>query len=363
MQLGHVLKVGPQSAGAHPGPACYDRGGSEPTLTDALVVLGHLNPGALLAGAMPIASAKAREAVITRVANPLGISPIEAAWGILRVLATNVMVAMRTITVERGYDPREFTLVPFGGMGPTIAGLIAAELGISRILIPRDPGTFSAHGMLVTDVHQQRSLTRITPVDGTTAAELDAIFAAMEADALQDLLQEQIPRERLETVRHAGMRYRGQSYEVAVPVPSLHGPGHLADLIQRFHDAHQRRYGHMAQAEAVEIVNFQVTAIGRIPKPATKRFDPGAAAGRAVRDQARLFQRDRRLRRAGLASPRPAPRRAYRRAGGDRRADVDHRALSGAARDRRRRLEHRDRGAIVTSRSDARGRRQAGVIA
>ena len=274
VQLGHVLKVGPQSAGALPGPACYDRGGSEPTLTDALVLLGHLNPTAMLAGAMPIASAKAHEAVTSRVASPLGITPIEAAWGILRVLATNVMVAMRTITVERGYDPREFTLVPFGGMGPTIAGLIAAELGISRILIPRDPGTFSAHGMLVTDVHQQRGLTRITPVDGTTAAELDAIFAAMEAQALQDLLQEQIPRERLETVRHAGMRYRGQSYEVAVPVPGLHGPDDLLDLIKRFHDAHQRRYGHMAQAEAVEIVNFQVMAIGRIPKPATKRFEP-----------------------------------------------------------------------------------------
>ena len=214
------------------------------------------------------------------MAEPLGISPVEAAWGILRVLATNVMVAMRTITVERGYDPREFTLVPFGGMGPTIAGLIAAELGISRILIPRDPGTFSAYGMLVTDVHQQRSLTRITPVEGTSAAELDAIFAAMEAEALQDLIQEQIPRERLQTVRHAGMRYRGQSYEVAVPVPGLHGPDDLADLVRRFHDAHQRRYGHMAQAEAVEIVNFQVTAIGRIPKPATKRFDSAATAPR-----------------------------------------------------------------------------------
>ena len=224
---------------------------------------------------MPIARTKAHEAVTSRVANPLGITPIEAAWGILRVLATNVMVAMRTITVERGYDPREFTLVPFGGMGPTIAGLIAAELGISRILIPRDPGTFSAHGMLVTDVHQQRSLTRITPVDRTTAADLDAIFAAMEADALQDLVQEQIPREHLQTVRHAGMRYRGQSYEVAVLVPSLQGPHDLDDLVKRFHDAHQRRYGHMAQAEAVEIVNFQVTAIGRIPKPATRTFDPG----------------------------------------------------------------------------------------
>ncbi|HYQ20590.1 MAG TPA: hydantoinase/oxoprolinase family protein, partial [Xanthobacteraceae bacterium] len=276
VQLGHVLKVGPQSAGALPGPACYDRGGSEPTLTDALVLLGHLNPTAMLAGAMPIASAKAHEAVTSRVASPLGITPIEAAWGILRVLVTNVMVAVRTITVERGYDPREFTLVPFGGMGPTIAGLIAAELGISRILIPRDPGTFSAHGMLVTDVHQQRSLTRITPVDGTTAADLDAIFAAMEADALQDLVQEQIPREHLQTVRHAGMRYRGQSYEVAVLVPSLQGPYDLDELVKRFHDAHQRRYGHMAQAEAVEIVNFQVTAIGRIPKPETKRFDPGA---------------------------------------------------------------------------------------
>jgi len=273
VHLGHVLKVGPQSAGAHPGPACYGRGGREPTLTDALVLLGHLNPTALLEGAMPIASAKAREAVATRVAAPLTSPAAEAAWGILRVLATNVMVAMRTITVERGYDPREFTLVPFGGVGPTIAGMIAAELGIGRILIPRDPGTFSAHGMLVTDVHQERSLTRITPVDGTMPAEVDAIFAEMETAALEDLMREQFPRERLLAHRHAGMRYRGQSYEVAVPVPRLRGPQDMADLITRFHDAHQRRYGHMAQAEAVEIVNFQVTAVALIAKPALKTFE------------------------------------------------------------------------------------------
>jgi N-methylhydantoinase A len=288
VQLGGVLKVGPQSAGADPGPACYDRGGSEPTLTDALVVLGHLNPTALLAGAMPIASAKAREAVVARVAEPLGLSATEAAWGILRVLATNVMVAMRTITVERGYDPREFTLVPFGGMGPTIAGLVAAELGIGRILIPRDPGTFSAHGMLVTDVRQERSLTRITPLDEAAAAELDAIFARMEAAAIEDLMQEQFPRERLETHRRAGMRYRGQSYEVTAPVPHLRGPMDVADLIQRFHDAHRRRYGHMAQAEAVEIVNFQVTAVGLIPKPAMRTFaappaGPAQASPQAIR--------------------------------------------------------------------------------
>jgi N-methylhydantoinase A len=271
--VGGVLKVGPQSAGAFPGPACYERGGTEPTLTDALVTLGHLNPTVLLDGAMPISRAKAQSAVRTRIAEPLRISPVKAAWGILTVLATNVMVAMRTITVERGYDPREFTLVPFGGMGPTIAGLIAAELGIGRILIPRDPGTFSAHGMLVTDVHQERSLTRITSLDGTTHAELDAIFAGMEAQALEELMREQFPRERLQTRRHAGMRYRGQSYEVAVPVPSLRGPQDIADLASRFHDAHNRRYGHMAQAEAVEIVNFQVTAIGLIPKPDMRTFD------------------------------------------------------------------------------------------
>jgi N-methylhydantoinase A len=280
VQLGGVLKVGPQSAGAHPGPACYGRGGNEPTLTDALVLLGHLNPATLLEGAMPIDFARARQAVAARVAEPLGMSPIEAAWGILRVLATNVMSAMRTITVERGYDPREFTLVPFGGMGPTIAGMVAAELGIGRILIPSDPGTFSAHGMLMTDVHQERSITRIMPVDGTTAAELDAIFAEMEARALEELLREQFPRESLQARRHAGMRYRGQSYEVTVSVSRLQGRQDLADLVQRFHDAHQRRYGHKAQAEAVEIVNFRVTAVGLIPKPRIKAFQKASASAR-----------------------------------------------------------------------------------
>ncbi len=262
-----VLKVGPQSAGANPGPACYGRDGSEPTLTDALVVLGHLSPSALLEGAMPISSAKALQAVTSRVAQPLGLSPVEAAWGILTVLVTNVTVAMRTITIERGYDPREFTLVPFGGMGPTIAGGVVSELGIGRILIPRDPGTFSAFGMLVADVHQTRSFTRITRLDAAQAAELETIFSGMEESALGELLQEQFPRERLTTLRTAGMRYRGQSYEVSVTVSALRSEADLKDLGQRFHEAHRRRYGQMAEGEAIEIVNFQVTAVGDIAKP------------------------------------------------------------------------------------------------
>ncbi len=273
-----ALKVGPESAGADPGPACYDRGGSAPTLTDALVVLGHLNPTALLEDAMPISQDKAHAAVATRVAEPLGLGPVEAAWGILTVLATNVTLAMRTITIERGYDPREFTLVAFGGMGPTIAGRIVAELGIGRILVPRDPGTFSAFGMLVTDVHQSRSLTRITRLDAAKPAELEQTFAEMEQAALAELMLEKFPRERLGTLRSAGMRYRGQSYEVNVQVSALQSNDDLAALANRFHETHRRRYGHMAESEAVEIVNFHVAAVGSIAKPQFHELPLGAPA-------------------------------------------------------------------------------------
>lgn len=273
-----VLKVGPQSAGAAPGPACYDRGGSAPTLTDALVVLGHLSPTALLEGAMPIAYRKALEAVTARVAQPLGLTAIEAAWGILTVLATNVTMAMRTITIERGYDPREFTLVAFGGMGPTIAGRFIGELGIGRILVPRDPGTFSAFGMLVSDVHHTRSLTRITRLEAVAPAALEQMFAEMERAATAELLQEQFAADSIKTLRQAGMRYRGQSYEVNVAVGRIGDAQDIAALAARFHEAHRRRYGHMAESEAAEIVNFQVTAVGEIGKPVL----PAIAAAEAA---------------------------------------------------------------------------------
>lgn len=271
IQLGGVLKVGPQSAGAMPGPACYDRGGTAATLTDALVALGHISPSGLLDGAMTLAGAKARTAVETNVAAPLGMSTVEAAWGVLTVLTSNCVTAMRTITVERGYDPREFTLVPFGGMGPTIAGRIAAELGIRRILVPVDPGTFSAWGMLVTDVHQERSVTRITALDSAEPADIEAIFREIEEKALADLIAEKFARETLSTQRTAGMRYAGQSYDVAVPAPQIRDAGDIAALKQAFHNSHERRYGHKAVNETIEIVNFKVTAIGSIPKPVLRK--------------------------------------------------------------------------------------------
>lgn len=287
-----ALKVGPRSAGADPGPACYDRGGTEPTLTDALVMLGHLNPTALLDGAMPISRARAWAAIDERVAQPLSLMPMDAAWGILSVLTTNVIMAMRTITIERGYDPREFTLVPFGGMGPSIAGRIIGELGIARILVPRDPGAFSAFGMLVTDVRRTRRVTRITRLDSAKPAELEATFAAMEETALAELLQENLPRHRLSALRSADMRYRGQSYEVSVPVFALQTEADIAALAKRFHDAHRRRYGHMAESEAVEIVNFQVTAVGEIPKPQLQEVAPTGQAPTPDATRAAYFSPD-----------------------------------------------------------------------
>ena len=277
VELGGVLKVGPQSAGARPGPACYDRGGVQPTLTDALVVLGHLSSRSLLEGSMALAADKAHQAVRTHVAEPLAMSEADAAWGVLTVLATNCVTAMRTITVERGYDPREFTLVPFGGMGPTISGMIAAELGIRRILVPPNPGAFSAWGMLVTDVHQERSLTRVTALDDAQPEAIEAVFRAMEAEAIRDLAAENFPRDRLKTLRAAGMRYRGQSYEVNVDVPAITGAADFALLAERFHDAHLRRYGHKATSEVVEIVNYKVTGVGIIPKPELKSLPETSA--------------------------------------------------------------------------------------
>jgi N-methylhydantoinase A len=276
--LGGVLKVGPQSAGARPGPACYDRGGSEPTLTDALVILGHLSQTALLQGAMPISKEKAWQAVRDKIAAPLGMTEIEAAWGILRVLVTNCVSAMHTITVERGYDPRDFTLVPFGGMGPTIAGLVAGELEVPSILVPRDPGTFSAWGMLVTDVRQERSLTRLTRLDEDVPQTIEQLFGGLEADVRGDLARERFTAEQINTQRFAGMRYRGQSYEVVVPVSRVATEDDIADLRQRFHESHLRRYGHKAEEEAIEIVNFKVSGSGVIAKPT---LTPLAADGSA----------------------------------------------------------------------------------
>lgn len=275
IELGGVLKVGPRSAGAIPGPACYDRGGTEPTLTDALVVLGHLNVGSLLDGEMTIAAANATTAIENHVAHPLHMSARDAAWGILTVLVANCTSAMRMITVERGYDPREFTLVPFGGMGPAIAGRIAAELGIGHILVPRDPGAFSAWGMLTADVRQERSLTNLIALDTAQPRDIDALYNRLEEQVIADLQAESFSRDQIKLERSAGMRYRGQSYEVAVAAGLMNSQADIDALREAFHTAHERRYGHMAANETIEIVTVKVVGAGLLDKPDTPETPPG----------------------------------------------------------------------------------------
>jgi N-methylhydantoinase A len=158
-------------------------------------------------------------------------------------------------------------------MGPTIAGNIAHELGISRILVPRDPGAFSAWGMLVTDVHQERTKTRLISLESADPEQVDAIFTEMERDVVADLERENFSRDHLHTLRVAGMRYRGQSYEVGVPLSRVAVKADLDQLAQRFHEAHRRRYGHMAENEVIEIVTFKVTGVGEIAKPALTPVD------------------------------------------------------------------------------------------
>jgi N-methylhydantoinase A len=224
---------------------------------------------------MPIDSQKSHDAVMKSVGHELGMSAADAAWGILTVLSANVVAAMRTITVERGYDPREFTLIPFGGMGPTTANKIAADLGVCRILVPRDPGTFSAYGMLVTDIQQERSVTRLTRLAGADVATLDAMYQGLEEKVCADLLRENVLPAQLKLMRYAGMRYAGQSYEVLVPVTGF-SEAERKDMAGRFHAAHLRRYGHSADNQPVEIVTFKVVGLGVIPKPRLRAFAAAA---------------------------------------------------------------------------------------
>jgi N-methylhydantoinase A len=269
---------------------------------------------------MPLAADKAWRAMHDNISMKLGMSDVEAAWGVLTVLVANCVSAMRTITVERGYDPREFTLVPFGGMGPTIAGTIAAELGIDRILVPQDPGTFSAWGMLVTDVHQEKTRTKLVSLETVTPKEIETIFAEMESEVTRDLARENFQPERLHTLRTAGMRYRGQSYEVGVTLGHVASADDLDQLARRFHEAHRRRYGHMAENETIEIVNFKVTGVGEIDKPVLTAVEAGGGPPVAPIETRRVY--------FGLSPGRLQSRGSHRRTSDLGRVDLYCRSLS-----------------------------------
>ena len=267
VRYGSVLQVGPESAGANPGPACYMRGGEQPTLTDALVELGQLNPSVLLAGEMKIDSALSTRAIASTIAQPLNLSVKNAALGIERVLVANVVSTMRTLTVERGYDPREFTLVAFGGMGPTVGTAVAAALGINEVIVPPNPGNFSAYGMLLSDLRNDLVITRLTILTEQNLTIVADDLMDLERKARQELRDQGAFDEKVQAQWLLDLRYRGQAYELTVPIAHRAHELSIAQIADDFGKAHERRYGHRADAEQIEIVNLRVSAAYSLGKP------------------------------------------------------------------------------------------------
>ena len=258
-----LLKVGPQSAGAVPGPVCYGGGGTEPTLTDAAMVLGYLDPGDFLGGAMTVDADAARRAVEERVAQPLGLSVTEAAAGVFRVLLARTVGALREITVERGLDPREFTLLAFGGAGGLLAAMLTREMGLRRCVVPRAPGAFSAWGMLNSDLEYDFATTVLRPLDDTVLAELAGTFEELERQGDEVLAAQGVEPGDRTLIRRYDLRYRGQEHTLAVEA----GPDDDAQtLLARFHALHRARFGHELP-EPGEILTIRVRAVGRLPKP------------------------------------------------------------------------------------------------
>jgi N-methylhydantoinase A len=262
------LRVGPESAGADPGPACYGKGGTEPTVTDANVMLGRLEPGGSLAGGIALRADLAERAVREHVADRLAMDLDEAALGIVDIANVKMAYALRAVTIEQGLDPRDFALLAFGGAGPLHAPFIAQMVGISTVIVPRSPGTICAWGMVNTDLrHDAVQTIDYAGVQFETDG-LASLFAELELEGAQVLLQQGVSEDEVETRRAIDMRYRGQEHTLTVALPD--GPvsgDSLAQLRRAFDEMHQRRYAHSSPDEPVEFVNIRVEAVGLLEKP------------------------------------------------------------------------------------------------
>ncbi|HET7344180.1 MAG TPA: hydantoinase/oxoprolinase family protein [Methylomirabilota bacterium] len=268
IDAGGALRVGPRSAGARPGPACYGRGGVTPTITDANLALGRLNPAFFLGGEMALDVAAAQHAIAERVAAPLSLDPLAAAGGIVEIANAHMIGAMRLVSVQRGYDPRQFVLVAFGGAGPLHANALARELGIPTVLVPPSPGIASAIGMLMTDIRHEFVATRRSPLEALTPATLASLFAEFLAEGEARLERDGVPPADRRMLRSVDLRYHGQSFELPITVPggSLTAED-VARLRSEFDAAHERAYGYAAREDPVELVNVRLAATGVTPKP------------------------------------------------------------------------------------------------
>jgi N-methylhydantoinase A len=274
-----ALHVGPESAGAQPGPVCYGLGGTEPTITDANLVLGRLGADRFLGGEMKLDLAGARRALEERVAKPLGLDLTQAADGILRIATTKMSHMVRWVTTERGLDAADFSLVAYGGAGPLHAAMVARELRIAKVVIPRAPGHFSAYGMLVADLRRDFVNTWFNPLAEASFAEMEAVYAAMEQRGREAVQMSQIAVADIAVQRSADMRYVGQEHAVTVELPlELFQRQDRDGIKQRFDAVHTTRYGYSAPAEKAEIVSLRSAITGLLRKPAFEPIAKGDAA-------------------------------------------------------------------------------------
>lgn len=280
IDAGGSLLVGPHSAGAVPGPVCYDIGGTEPTVTDANVILGYLNPDYLVGGAVRLNAGKARAVFEERIAKRLGLPLDAAAFGACRIAAANMIRAIKAVSTERGRDPRGYTLVAFGGNGPLFAAMMAQAIGMKRILVPPSPGVFSAFGLLYADVEHHYSRTFRGLVRSLDLAGLQEAWGSMEREARDQLAADGHPAAAIRVIRRAGLHYQGQTFDLEVAVPD--GPidaALLAAVEEAFHAEHERTYGHRAGAEEpVELVGIQVIGRAVVEGERVAAVQPKAAA-------------------------------------------------------------------------------------
>lgn len=274
---GH-LKVGPRSAGADPGPACYGLGNTEPTVTDANVVLGILNQESLLAGSMPI-DASLSFAAVESLGKKLGLTVTETAQGIISVVTANMARAIRVVSVQRGYDPVDYALVAFGGAGPLHSARLAQELGITTTVIPQRPGAMSALGMLMTDLRADYTRTAITKLEESCHPRIAEVIAGLEAEAWEWVATEGAGPAQAEIRWVVDVRYVGQNYEIGVESPRGEIDSAWAENVtQQFNDAHERRYGYCSPDAVIEIVTFRVESSIKVPHAEFPTQSPGAVA-------------------------------------------------------------------------------------
>ncbi len=279
-----ALRVGPQSAGAAPGPACYGLGGTEATVTDANLVLGRLDPQRFLGGEMLLDHKAAVGALTVRVARPLGLSATQAALGILRIASASMSHAVKGVTTDRGLDPGEFpTLFAYGGAGPLHASMVARELRIPRVIVPRAPGHFSAFGMLLADFRRDLVRSRFVSLDGVTMAELAGWFAAMEAEGRATLSEADLSPRKVVLGRALDMRYVGQEHAVTVDLPlAAFRRADKSAIKAAFDAAHEERYGRGSPREPAEIVSMRSSVTGVLVHPSLAKIARGGSRPQAV---------------------------------------------------------------------------------